>query len=48
MAYFSPTLNFNNDEGLKYAVSLDNETPQIICIEQRRQPAKDMGQMGGG
>ena len=32
-AYFSPTLNFHNDSaGLQYAVSIDNETPQIISI----------------
>ncbi len=33
-AYFSPTLNFNNDEGLKYAISIDNETPQIVVINK--------------
>lgn len=27
--FFSPTLNFNN-KGLRYAVSIDNQTPQII------------------
>jgi hypothetical protein len=32
--YFSPTLNFNNDEGLKYAVSVDDETPQIIILNK--------------
>ncbi len=32
--YFSPTLNFHNDEGLKYAISIDNETPQIISINK--------------
>ena len=31
-AYFSPTLNFNNDDGLKYAISIDSEQPQIISI----------------
>jgi len=31
-AYFSPTLNFHNDGGLKYAISIDNEPPQIINI----------------
>lgn len=32
-AYFSPTLNFNNTEkGLQYAVSVDDELPQIISI----------------
>ncbi|HSU28008.1 MAG TPA: glycosyl hydrolase 115 family protein, partial [Chitinophagaceae bacterium] len=33
-AYFSPTLNINNDEGLQYAVSIDNEKPQIISINK--------------
>ncbi len=34
-AYFSPTLNFHNtEEGLQYAVSIDNETPQIISINK--------------
>ncbi|MEY2916310.1 MAG: hypothetical protein RIS73_24, partial [Bacteroidota bacterium] len=32
-AYFSPTLNFHNTtEGLQYAISIDNEIPQIISI----------------
>jgi hypothetical protein len=32
-AYFSPTLNFHNDEeGLQYAISVDDEKPQIITI----------------
>ena len=34
-AYFSPTLNFyNTDEGLQYAISIDDETPQIISINK--------------
>ena len=34
-AYFSPTLNFHQaKEGLQYAVSVDNETPQIISINK--------------
>lgn len=34
-AYFSPTLNFENDSlGLQYAVSIDNEKPQIISINK--------------
>jgi Glycosyl hydrolase family 115/Gylcosyl hydrolase family 115 C-terminal domain len=33
-AYFSPSLNFNNDEGLKYAVSIDNEPPQIVVLNK--------------
>jgi hypothetical protein len=31
--YFSPTLNFHND-GLRYAVSIDNEAPQIVNIHE--------------
>jgi hypothetical protein len=30
--YLSPTLNFHNNQGLRYAVSFDNERPQIINI----------------
>ena len=33
-AYFSPTLNFHNDDGLKYAVAFDNELPQVIVINK--------------
>ncbi|TXK49871.1 glycosyl hydrolase [Pontibacter qinzhouensis] len=29
-AYLSPTLNFNDTQGLRYAVSIDDETPQLI------------------
>jgi hypothetical protein len=32
--YFSPTLNFHNDEGLKFAVSVDDEQPQIISVNK--------------
>ncbi|MBK5270268.1 MAG: hypothetical protein JJE22_04565, partial [Bacteroidia bacterium] len=32
--YFSPTLNFHNDEGLQYGISIDDETPQIISINK--------------
>ncbi|MBV4360319.1 glycosyl hydrolase 115 family protein [Pinibacter aurantiacus] len=31
--YFSPTLNFHND-GLRYAVSIDDATPQVINIHE--------------
>jgi hypothetical protein len=32
-AYFSPTLNFHNTEtGLQYAISVDDEAPQVISI----------------
>ena len=34
-AYFSPTLNFHQSkDGLQYAVSVDNEAPQIISINK--------------
>jgi hypothetical protein len=33
-AYFSPTLNFHNDAGLQYAISIDNEKPQILSINK--------------
>jgi hypothetical protein len=33
-AYFSPTLNFNNDDGLKYAVAIDKELPYVIVINK--------------
>jgi hypothetical protein len=33
--YHSPTLNFQNtEEGLQYAISVDDETPQIISINK--------------
>jgi hypothetical protein len=35
LAYFSPTLNFHNTEnGLQYAISVDDEAPQIISINK--------------
>lgn len=33
-AYFSPTLNFHNTDGLKYSVAVDDEQPQIISINK--------------
>ena len=34
-AYFSPTLNYyNTEDGLQYAISIDNEAPQIISINK--------------
>jgi hypothetical protein len=34
-SYFSPTLNFHNDpEGLQYAISVDDENPQIASINK--------------
>ncbi|WP_107685772.1 glycosyl hydrolase 115 family protein [Niastella koreensis] len=32
MVYCSPTLPFNESTGLRYAISFDNETPQIINL----------------
>ena len=32
--YFSPTLNFHQDEGLQYAVSIDEEDPQIFSLNK--------------
>ncbi len=34
ITYLSPTLNFHNDQGLRYAVSVDNETPQTVFIHK--------------
>ncbi|MBC6610012.1 glycosyl hydrolase 115 family protein [Hymenobacter sp. BT507] len=31
-AYLAPTLNFTSGEGLRYAVSFDDETPQIVNL----------------
>jgi len=33
--YLCPTQNFHNTQGLRYAVSFDNETPQIINIHEK-------------
>jgi hypothetical protein len=33
-AYLSPTLNFRTGSGLKYAVSIDDEAPQIVNMHQ--------------
>jgi hypothetical protein len=33
-AYLSPTLNFRAGSGLKYAVSIDDESPQIVNMQQ--------------
>jgi hypothetical protein len=34
-AYFSPTLNFHNTpEGLQYAISIDNEKPQVVSLNK--------------
>ena len=31
-AYFSPSINFTNSSGLRYAISFDNEPPEIMNI----------------
>ncbi|HET9823828.1 MAG TPA: hypothetical protein VFP87_00765, partial [Chitinophagaceae bacterium] len=44
-AYFSPTLNFhNNPEGLRYAISIDDEQPQIIPINKEHNDNKTWSQ----
>ncbi|MCU7550143.1 glycosyl hydrolase 115 family protein [Chitinophagaceae bacterium LB-8] len=37
-AYFSPTLNFTG-EGLQYAISIDNEEPQVITLNKEENNA---------
>ena len=32
--YLSPTLNFHNNDGLKFAVSIDDEKPQIVVLNK--------------
>lgn len=32
--YLSPTLNFKKEEGLKYAVAIDDENPQIVNMHE--------------
>jgi hypothetical protein len=40
--YFSPTLNFHNDStGLQYAISVDDELPQIISINKDDNDGKE-------
>lgn len=35
LTYFSPTLNFQNSpNGLQFAVSIDNETPQVVSLNK--------------
>ena len=33
-AYLSPTLNFHKDEGLRYAIAIDDEVPQIVNMHE--------------
>jgi len=41
-AWFSPTLNFNNEkEGMQYAISVDNETPQTISVNKEAVDSRD-------
>ncbi|MCC3153136.1 glycosyl hydrolase 115 family protein [Hymenobacter sp. BT770] len=37
-AYFAPTLDFTNTQGLRYAVSIDDEAPQIINLHTGLKP----------
>ncbi|SNR67387.1 glycosyl hydrolase 115 family protein [Hymenobacter mucosus] len=37
-AYLAPTLDFTNDQGLRYAVSIDDETPQVINLHTGLKP----------
>jgi hypothetical protein len=34
--YLSPTLNYHNNQGLRYAVSFDNEPPQLVNMHADR------------
>lgn len=43
-AYFSPTLNFHNGDGLKYAVSVDDEQPQVIALNKEDNNVKTWGE----
>lgn len=43
LAYFSPTLNFNNDEGLQYAVSIDDGAPQVVVLNKDDNQLKTWG-----
>lgn len=33
--YLSPTLNFNDNKGLRYAISFDNEPPQLVDMHAK-------------
>ncbi|MGH7497200.1 MAG: glycosyl hydrolase 115 family protein [bacterium] len=35
-AYLSPTLNFHNHQGLRYAISFDDEPPQIVNMHANK------------
>lgn len=38
-AWFSPTLNFQKDDGLVYALSIDNEAPQMMNLHESAKAA---------
>ncbi len=39
--YLSPTLNFHNNEGIRFAVSVDEEVPVIVNMHQQSQESWD-------
>ena len=44
-AYFSPTLNFHNDpDGLRYAISVDDEQPDVISLNKEDNDTKTWSQ----
>jgi S-adenosylmethionine synthetase len=38
-AYISPTIDFTNSKGLRYAISFDDELPQVININADKSEA---------
>lgn len=38
--YISPTLDFKNQKGLHYAVSIDNDRPQLVNINNNEKPGE--------
>ena len=45
--YLSPTLNFHNNDGLKFAVSIDDEKPQIVVLNKEDNQTGVWNSMGG-
>ncbi|MGI4875466.1 MAG: glycosyl hydrolase 115 family protein [Janthinobacterium lividum] len=45
-AYLAPTLDFTNTTGLRYAVSIDDEAPQLINLNAGLDPEKGTRQWG--
>jgi hypothetical protein len=39
-AYFAPTLDFTNTTGLRYAMSIDDEAPQLVNLNADLNPEK--------